>query len=328
MRAMIISEANGEKELMLADVPRPVISSTHVMVGVKFAAVNAADLRRSSSHLKHTSSNQAAIAGLEMAGVVVETGDLVNGIKVGDRVMGMVPGAYAEFCVADHRLLCRIPETMSFKSAAAVCVSFMTAHDALLTHGQLKRGDAVLIQGVSSGVGIASIQLAKYYGASVVLGTSRSPAKAEKLMALGLQHVINPVLQCVSTEVKLLTENRGANIIIDNVGADALPANIEAASISGRVVCVGRLSGSVGTIDLDELARKRLTLVGVTFRTRTIEEHALVVRRFIAELWGALSCGDIRPLVDSVFPLEAASRAQALMKSGQHVGKIVLCVGD
>ena len=184
----------------------------------------------------------------------------------------------------------------------------------------------MLVQAASSGVGIAAIQIARLLGAGRVIGTSTSDAKLEKLAALGLGHGINSRSRDVAQAVLEITGGRGADVVIENIGGDTLPGDMACAAVKCRIVNVGRLGKWTAEIDLDEHSRKRIRLIGVTFRTRTVDEHGEVARRAAEALLPALSDGRIRPLVDRVFPLEQASEAQEYLKSGRHFGKVVLAV--
>lgn len=326
MRAVCIETIDGKPELVMRDLPRPEPGPEELLIHVRSAGVNFADLYRAAKHFGTSVDAATAIAGLEMAGEVVDVGNAVRGVAVGTRVMGAASGAYAEFCCVHHSLVMPVPDRLTWTEAAATSAVFMTAHDALVTNGEFVAGEAVLVQAASSGVGIAAVQLARLLGAGLVIGTSGSPAKLERLARLGLQHGIHSRSHDFAQAVLELTDGRGVDVTIENIGGDTLPGDIRCAAVKCRIVNVGRLGRWTGELDLDEHSRKRIKLVGVTFRTRTLEEHAEVARRAAAVVLPALEAGTLRPVVDKVFPLDAASEAQDYMRSGKHFGKLVLQV--
>ena len=262
-----------------------------------------------------------AVAGLELAGEVAAIGCDVTGVEIGARVMAIGRG-YAEFACVDHRLLLPVPTALSWTEAGAMPIALLTAHDALATNGRLTKGESVLIQAVTSGVGTMAAAVAARLGASKILGTSRSAQKLARLDASLLG--IDVTADDVTAAVERHTDGHGADVVLDNVGASALSQNIAAAAIRGRIVQVGRLGGPAAALDLEELARKRLTLVGVTFRTRSADERAEIARRCLADLGEALAAGDVRPTIESAYGLAEAEEAQAALARNEHVGKLVL----
>jgi NADPH:quinone reductase-like Zn-dependent oxidoreductase len=269
-----------------------------------------------------------SIAGLEFAGVVVEAGSAVRGVKPGDRVMAMDGNAYAEFACVDHRLVAPVPDGMDWPQAASIMVSFMTAHDALVTQGGFAAGDAVLVQGCTSGVGIAASQLAAWLRAACVVGTSTTADKLARMAAFGVGVPVNVRTQSVADEVRQATGGQGVQVIVDAVGGAAVADNLACAAIGARWISVGRVDGKAGQVELNEFARKRLHLIGVTFRTRSLFERTQVVERFVRSVLPGLRSGDLRPKIDREFPLADADAAQAHVRSGRHFGKVVLRVAD
>ncbi len=324
MRAICIETVGGQPELVLRDLPPPRPGPAEILVRVRCAGVNFADLYRAARHFGSAGDTSAAIAGLEMTGEVVEAGSDVQGLQPGDRVMGFATGAYAEYCCVHHAHVLKVPDALSWVQAASVAGTYVTAHDALVTNGELAPGETVLVQAASSGVGISAVQLARLLGAGLVIGTSTSPAKLDRLAALGLQLGIHSKSQDFADAVLEATGGRGADVVIDNVGGDTLPGNIRCAAVKCRIINVGRLGKWTGEVNLDEHSRKRIRHIGVTFRTRTVDEVTQVVRRAGAVVLPALQAGTIVPVVDRTWPLEAASEAQEFMRAGKHFGKLVL----
>jgi NADPH:quinone reductase-like Zn-dependent oxidoreductase len=253
-------------------------------------------------------------------------GSEVSGFAIGDRVMAMCAGGYAELATVEHRLAVRVPERLSWEAAAAIPVAYMTEHDALITNAGLQAGESVLINAASSGVGVAAIQIARFWGARPVFGTSGAPAKLAALAELGLDRGINYHTENFADAVLAATDGKGVDVIIDHVGSPYLADNLRCLALRGRLVSVGRLGGRAGELDLDLLALKRLRLIGVTFRTRTLDERIAIAQRFATDLLPALADGRLRPLIDRVFPLREALAAQAYMASNAQIGKIVLTV--
>ena len=329
MRAMMIVPREKEGTLELQEVPEPKPQPGQLLIRVKATGLNRADLAQRRGLYptpSTTSTNTPTIAGLEAAGEVAALGEGVTGFDVGDRVMSMCFGGYAEYVAVDHRVVVRVPERLSWQEAAAIPVAYMTEHDALITNARLQAGESVLINAASSGVGVAAIQIAKLFGATPVIGTSGAAEKLKTLASLGLNLGINYRTENFADAVLKATAGKGVNIIIDHVGGPQLPDNLRCLALQGRLVSVGRLGGNNGELNLDFLALRRLHLIGVTFRTRTMEERADIARRFAADVLPALADGRLRPVVDRAFPLQEALAAQEYMASNTQIGKIVLTV--
>ncbi|MGW1420029.1 zinc-binding dehydrogenase [Bradyrhizobium manausense] len=325
MKAVLIDHLdNGRSELVVGDIGRPEPGPQDLLVRVRCAGVNFADLYRAKQHFSASAGPEHAVAGLEMAGEVVATGSEVKGFTPSDRVMGLTTGTYAEYCLIHHSLVMPVPKQMSWRDAAATAATFMTAHDALITNGEMAPGEKILIQAASSGVGIAAVQIARYLGAGLVMGTSTSPAKLDRLREIGLQVGIDSKSRDFVKAVLDATDGHGADVIVENIGGETLPGDVACAAVKCRIVNVGRLGKWTAEVNLDEHSKKRIKLIGVSFRTRSVEEHADVARRAAQALLPAFETGELRPLVGRVYPLEEAAAAQDYMKSGKHFGKIVL----
>jgi NADPH2:quinone reductase len=238
--------------------------------------------------------------------------------------MAMATGTYAEFACVDARLAVEVPDSFDWNQAAAACVSYMTAHDAILTNAQLARGESVLVQAVTSGAGIAATQIARHFGASRIFGTSTSADKLARMPPFGLTDAINVREIDFVNAISSATAGRGVDVIIDHIGGPVLAGNLTCAAVRGRIVSVGRLGEHTGPLNLDELARKRVRLIGVTFRSRTVDEHAAVVSAFERDVIPLMKTGAIVPPVDRVFELADAAAAQDYMKAQKHFGKVVL----
>jgi NADPH2:quinone reductase len=325
MKAIVIDESRSDRPLVLREVPDPSAGPNDLLVAVRAAALNRADLRRAASHFAASEQRSAAaIAGLELAGEVISTGPNVRGFAIGDRVMAMAGNAYAEKALVDYRLAIPVPTAFNWKQAAATPVTFVTAYDALANAAELQPNEAVFVQGASSGAGIAAVQIGHTLGARPILGTAGDAAKLAKLKELSCDVPINYKTQNFVEIVREETKGSGAQVVIDHVGGATAQGNIDSAAIKGRIVCVGRVSGVEATINLDEFSRKRLHMIGVTFRTRTLGERVQVIRRFCTDMLPKLENGSVRPVIDSVFPLAQAASAQERMRENLHFGKIIL----
>ncbi len=358
MLAVVIDPTR--QSLDVVELPDPAPGPGELLVAVRAAGLNRADLAvRTGGYVVGTSRTAAssaaappAIAGAELAGEVVAVGRDVTGWQVGSAVMAQGRG-YAELAVVDAAMALPKPPSLSWEEAGGLPVALLTMHDALVTNGRWQVGDTVAVHAATSGVGVIGMQLALHLGAPLVFGVSRTPAKWRALRAAlggtgnypadhGRAHQAphasqDPLDRQVSTDRVVLvkpgelaersaglTADRGVDVIIDNVGAAVLEDSLAAAAIRGRIVQVGRLGGRNGHVDLDELARKRVSLIGVTFRTRTRAERLAVVEAARRDLGTALEAGALRPVVHRVYPLLEALAAQDDLARNDHVGKLIL----
>ncbi len=329
MRAIVIVPDDRNGTLELRDMPEPTPGPQDLLIRVRATALNRADLaqRRGRYPAVVTAADSGlAIGGLEAAGEVIDMGAEVDGFAVGDRVMAMCGGGYAELATIDHRLALRVPEGLSWEEAATIPVAYMTEHDALITNGQLQAGESVFVNAASSGVGVAAMQLAQLVGAQPVIGSSGVADKLQTLSDWGMDVGINYQTEDVAEAILAATQGEGVDVIIDHVGASHLDDHLRCMALKGRLVSVGRLGGGKHEIDLDFIAVRRLHLIGVTFRTRTLEERIAIAQRCGEAILPALADGRLRPCIDRVFPLHEVSEAQGYMASNAQIGKIVLSV--
>ncbi len=329
MKAVVIHGAGPHARLSLEAVPDPRPGPRELLVRVAAAALNRADISQREGRYRQQAiaTAGARIAGLEAAGEVVAVGEEVTRFGVGDRVMTQCASGYAELLTVDERLPLPVPSGMSWVEAAATPVAFVTQHDALVTNGRLAPGEAVLIQAAGAAVGLAAVQLARFLGAETVVGTVSGTAKTRLCRDLGLDVAVDRHRESVPEAVADATDGSGVDVVIDHVGGPALRDNLDVLAPDGRLVSVGRLGPVTGEIDLDQLARKRLSVIGVSFRLRTLDQYGECVRLAGEALLPALADGRLRPVVDSVYALEDVELAQRRMTENKHLGKIVLTVG-
>jgi NADPH:quinone reductase len=323
MQAITIDGAPAAAKLLVRDVPDPVPGPDDLIVEVRASALNRADLRHAPSHFASSEARRGpAIGGLEMAGRVVALGDDVREFAVGTPVMAMTGGSWAQRVKVNHHLVLPVPDGFTWAQAAATPISFITAHDALVSAAALSAGERVLVRGATSAAGLAAIQIARELGARA-FGSTNSPAKLPLLSSLGCVG-IDSSHGGIAATIRQLTDDMGVDVLIDIVGAGVVQDNIDATAVSGRIVCLGRLAGTEGTFNLDEFSRKRIHMIGVTFRTRTFAERASAVRKFRAEMFGSLSAGVIHPIIDRVFSLHEIEDAENYMGENHSRGKIVI----
>jgi NADPH:quinone reductase-like Zn-dependent oxidoreductase len=322
MTAAVITD--GELAIR-TNVPRPAPGPGQVLIAVHAAGINRADLaQRAGRYRQHATADPTAppIAGLEVAGVVTATGSGVVGVAVGDAVMTMCWGGYAEYVAVDHRLVLPKPQRLSWAEAAATPVAFITAHNAL---GDIGPGQSLLVTGASSTVGMTAVQIARHRGVDPIVATAGSPDKCAALEKLGATATIDYRTADLTAR---LAELGGIDVVLDHVGGPWLPTLLAAMAPGGRLVTVGRLAGNSGECDLDLVARNRLHIVGVSFRTRSLAQYAEVVRAFADDLLPAVASGALTPVVADVLPLHRAAQAQQQLEDATHLGKLVLAVRE
>jgi NADPH2:quinone reductase len=326
MKAVHFTGKGGPEVVELADIDPPVPQRGEVLVRVRAAAMNRADLLQRRGLYPPPPGYREDIPGLEFAGEVAAVGAGVTVWTPGDRVFAIAAGeAQAEYAVAHERMLLRVPDGISLEDAGAVPEAGLTAHDALFTIGGLRPGWAVLIHAVGSGVATAALQIARAAGA-LTIGTSRTAEKLEKARALGLDHgiLVGRVEPRFAEEVRRLTANRGAAVILDFVGAPYMAEDLAALAPGGRVVVIGTLGGARAAVDLGLLMRSRGAIVGTVLRSRPIEEKIAATAAFGRDVLPLLAAGKVKPVVDAVLPAARAREAHERMEADGSFGKIVL----
>jgi len=324
MKAAVVTE-NG---VAVRDVPEPKPSPEQVLVRVRASGLNRADLAVAAGHAHGSVGGVGTVVGMEFAGEVVEVGGEVPPsarVKPGDRVMCSGAAGYAELAVADWGRVSPVPDrNMSWEQAATLPIALQTMHDAVVTNGRLRAGESVLIQGASSGVGLMGMQIAKLMGAKLVLGSSTNAERRARLGEFGCDVAVDTSDPAWPDRVLEATGGRGVELIVDQISAPAANGNMRACAILGRIVNVGRLGGAKGEFDYDLHAMRRISYIGVTFRTRSPDEVREINRRMRADLWEAVEAGKLRLPLHRTFPLAEAAAALAHMKANRHFGKVVL----
>jgi NADPH2:quinone reductase len=255
----------------ITDVARPVPKASQVLVKVRACGLNRADLGMTKGHAHGSAGGVGTVLGMEWAGEIAEVGAEAKGIKIGDKVMGSGGAAFAEYTLADHGRLFRTPSNMNFEEAATLPVALATMHNAVVTNGALQAGQSVLIQGASSGVGLMAMQIAKLKGAKIVIGSSTDATRRGRLKEFGADLAVDSSDPGWVDQVLQATDGEGVDLIVDQVSGKVASQNLAATKIKGRIVNVGRLGGTRAEFNFDLHAARRITYVGVTFRTRSVE---------------------------------------------------------
>ena len=305
MRAIVVRD----KALHIEDVPSPTPGPDDILINVRACGVNRADLLQRDGHYPPPP-GASDILGLECAGVNAQTGERVMALLAG--------GGYAEQVAVHKGSVMRVPDAASDEEAAAIPEVFLTAFLNIFLLARAQRGETVLIHGGGSGVGTAATTLCKLADMRVIV-TAGSDEKCAQCLAHGADVAIN-----YKTE-DFVGKARGANVILDHVGARYLPRDLDALAMDGRIVIIGGMGGQrTAEVDVSTLLGKRAQIIGSTLRSRSVESKAAIVRAFVEQFGADLEAGRVRPVISKVFPLEGADEAHQLMAKSEHFGKIVL----
>jgi NADPH:quinone reductase len=325
MKAAVVG-ANG---VTIQDVPVPRPGADQVLVRLRAIGLNRADLGIASGHMHGAVGGAGAIPGLEGAGEIVECGPGVpDHIVPGMRVMGAMGSAYAEYALADWARVNPVPDSnMAWEVAATLPVALQTMHNAVVTHGQVREGGSIMILGASSGVGLMALQIARLKGAKVIVGTSTNAEKRARLKEFGATYVVDTNDPGWVAQVLDATDGKGVESVVDQLSGAVTSQALGATAVLGRIVNVGRLAGMRAEFDFDTHAARRISYIGVTFRTRSNAEVREIVRLMREDLWGAVESGVLGLPLDRVFALDDVRDALAHMKANQHFGKIAMRVG-
>ena len=318
--------AYGASGAEITDVARPSPKGAQVLVRVRACGLNRADLGMTKGHVHGSAGGVGTVLGMEWAGEIADVGPDAKGVKPGDRVMGSGAAAFAEYTLADHGRLFRIPgnANMSFEDAATLPVALATMHNAVVTNGALQPGQTVLIQGASSGVGLMAMQIAKLKGAKTVIGSSTDATRRGRLKEFGADLAVDSSDPGWVDQVLKATGGDGVDLVVDQVSGKVANQNLAATRVKGRIVNVGRLGGSHADFNFDLHAARRINYIGVTFRTRSIEEIREIFNQVRDDIWPAVESRKLHLPIDKVFAFDDIGKAFERMEANQHLGKIVV----
>lgn len=304
------------------EVPVPQPAAGQLLVRMHAASLNRGEFV--AGHGLHGAPGSWKAIGSEGAGEVAAIGEGVHGFTIGERVMGRCGGAFAEYALVEAAEAMHVPATLSWEQAACVALTFLVGYDMLVLQGHLKAGEWLLVNGVSSGVGVAALQLGKVLGARVI-GTSGSREKLAALKAMGLDVGLCTRRPDFAPAVMDATGQQGADLAINSVGGSVFAEDVRCLAFEGRLAVVGYVDGMLhADVDLETVHAKRLTIFGVSNKLRSKAQKAAAVPRFVAEILPHIAAGRIVPRLDKVFPFEQMREAKAWMEAGGHLGKIVL----
>jgi putative PIG3 family NAD(P)H quinone oxidoreductase len=325
MKAVEIEAPGGPEVLRAVDRPVPRPGPGEVLIRVEAAGVNRPDvLQRQGKYAPPPGASD--IPGLEVSGAIVTLGEGVSEWKVGDRVTALVAGGgYAEYCAAPAPQCLPIPKGLDAIGAAALPETCFTVWTNVFARGRLAAGETLLVHGGTSGIGTTAIQMARCFGARV-FATAGSAAKCDACRHLGAEDAFDRTREDFVARVQEATGGRGADVILDMVGGDYLPRNLAALAPEGRLVQIALIGGATGTLSLQEVMQRRLTITGSTLRPRTVAEKGAIARALREHVWPHVEAGRLRPVIHATVPLAQAADAHRMMEGGEHIGKIVLTV--
>ena len=327
MKAIVVQGDKQNPVLVWETVPDMDFGPDEVLVNVRATAVNRADLLQARGGYAPPA-GASEILGLEMAGVIAAVGEDVEEWQVGDRVCALLPGGgYAEQVAVPAGMLLRLPRRWSFAMGTAVPEVWYTAYVNLFLEGDLAAGETVLIHAGASGVGTAAIQLANAAEATVFV-TAGTDDKLLACRKLGAELAINYKQEDFLEKVLAATQDQGVDLILDPVGGSYLGRNVRALKRYGRLVNIGQLGGSHGEMDMGQVLGKRLRIIGSTLRSRPPAEKVKITEQFQAGYWPLLRSGELKPVIDTVFPIEQAQEAHAYVAQNKNIGKVILAVRE
>jgi putative PIG3 family NAD(P)H quinone oxidoreductase len=323
MRAVVFDAPGDESVLRVGEVEAPALGPGDLRIRVAGAGVNRADLLQRRG-MYPPPPGASPLLGLECAGEVLEVGAAVRGWKVGDRAMALLAGGgYAEQVVVDAGSALPVPRGLGDAEAAGLPEVYLTVFSNVFQLGALPAGGRVLVHGGGSGIGTASIQLAKLAGASVFV-TAGSDEKCARCRALGADLAVNYRTEKFADAVRRATDGAGVDVVLDSIGAPYLADNLASLAVGGRLVLIGLMGGAKAELNLGALLVRRLSVIGSTLRTRPEAEKAALVAGFRARFGADLEAGRIRPVIDRVLPFAEAAEAHRLLQASEHFGKVVL----
>ena len=321
MKAVVVAK-NGV-EILNVEIPKP--KKTEVLIKVFSCGLNRADLMVADGGAHGSSGGSGTIVGMEFSGEIIEFGSEVNGFSIGDRVMCSGTSAWAEYAITDWGRVIKIPDNnMDFDVACTLPIALATMHNAIITAGDFKKGQSILIQGASSGVGLMGLQIGKYKGAKIVIGSSTKIEKYNRLKEIGADVVVDSKNSEWVNQVLNHTDGEGVDLIIDQLSGYTVNQNMLATKIKGNIVNVGRLAGGITDFNCDLHALRRINYKGVTFRTRSLDE----IRNVYSNMWNDFKNlileGNFSLPIDKTFEFEDVEYALTCMRENKHFGKLIL----
>lgn len=325
MRAIEISEPGLPEVLRLCERPVPSVLAGELLIKVAAAGLNRGDIvQRQGNYPPPPGASD--LPGLEVSGTVVAVGPHTTGFEAGQEVCALLPGGgYAEYCAVPATQCLPVPRGVSLIDAASLPEAFCTVWGAVWQEGEFTAGESLLVQGGSSGIGVAAIQMAAALGHPVYT-TAGTDEKCAACIEMGATRAINYRKEDFAAAVRTATERAGVNVILDMVGGDYVPREISALADYGRLVFIAALGGHMANFDIYEVMKRRLKITGSTLRSRPPAYKAAIVNALMVRIWPHIASGKIRPVIDRRFALHEAAAAHVALEAGGHIGKILLVV--
>lgn len=325
MKIIDVPQPGGPDALVVAQRPTPTPQASEVLIKIAAAGINRADVLQRKGHYP-SPPGAPNYPGLEAAGIVAAVGAAVTEFKVGDKVCALLQGGgYAEYCSVNEGQVLPVPGSFDLIQAASLPEAYFTVWSNVFVFGRLRPGETLLVHGGSSGIGVSAIQLAKALG-HTVFTTAGSDDKCRFCEQLGATRAINYKTEDFVAVIGELTAQRGVDVLLDMVGGNYLPKNIACLAPDGRLVIIATQGGARGEVDLLRVLQRRLVITGSALRPRDVAFKREIKKQLLDVVWPLLARGEIKPIIDKVFPLERANEAHAYMESSAHRGKIVLAL--
>lgn len=328
MKAVIITKPGGPEVLKVADREKPVAAEGEILIEVKAAGINRPDIFQRKGNYPAPPGVPADIPGLEVAGIIREVKGNSSRWKPGDEVCALLAGGgYAEYVNVPEGQCLPIPKGLSFVEAASLPETYFTVWTNVFDRAQFKKGEAFLVHGGTSGIGVAAIQMVKAMG-GIAYTTAGSAEKCRVAEELGAKKAVNYKKEDFYEVIKEASENQGVDVILDMIGGEYTPKNIDLLRVEGRMVMINAMKGKIAEVDLLKVMRKRLIITGSTLRQRESEFKKAIAIKLEQNIWPFLDDKTIKPIVYKTFPLSQAPEAHTLMESSDHIGKIVLTINQ
>lgn len=324
MKAVLLKDFGDADQLYIGDIPQPEAGAGEVLIRVAATSVNRPDIIQRQGNYPPPKGD-SEVLGLEVAGTVESVGDGVSGYAAGDRVFALVGGGgYAEYAVAHAAHTMKIPDNLSFEQAACICETYITAYLNTFVLGQPESGNFILLHGGGGGVNTAALQLCNTLLPDAHTIVTASTHKVDRVSELGARHVIDYKTRSFADDVKTITEGKGANVILDHIGAAYLADNMKSLSVGGRLVVIGIMGGIKAELNIALMMVKRQQIIGSVLRSRPVAEKGDIIADFDATVMPLFRSGLIEPLISDQFSIDDAAAAHRAMENGEHFGKIVL----